>query len=75
MTREKKERLYKQIEPSIYLWIQKAGSFWYWTHINYLCIDIAITYNCSPRFVKKVFWKLKKDKFFNKWLSNFEIEY
>jgi len=73
MTREKREKLYKQVAASIYLWIQKAGSFYYWEHIDYMCTDIAQTYNCPPRFVKKVFWELKKDESFKKWLSNFEF--
>lgn len=72
MTREKREKLYKQIEPSIYLWIQKIGSFYYWYHIDYMCIEIARTYNCSPGFVRKVFLRLKKDKSFKNWLLNFE---
>ena len=58
----------------IYLWIQKTEYFNYWMHINYMCIDTARTYNCPPHFVKKVFWELKKDESFKKWLSNFEID-
>ena len=72
MTREKREKLYKQIELNIFLWIQKTGWFYY-RYINYMCTDIARTYNCSPHFVKKVFWELKKDKSFEKWLMDFEI--
>lgn len=74
MTREKREKLYKQVEPSIYLWIQKVGveCLYYWYQIDYVCIDIARTYNCSPSFVRKVFSKLKKDESFKKWLMTFE---
>ena len=40
MTREKREKLYRQIEPSIYLWIQKV-EYLYWYHIDYMCIEIG----------------------------------
>ena len=72
MTREKREKLYKQIEPSIYLWIQKV-EYLYWYHIDYMCIEIGRTYNCSPGFVRKVFSRLKKDESFKNWLMDFEI--
>lgn len=73
MTREKKEKLYKNIETAILLWIYKINWF-RWENINYMCNDISRTYCCSPHLVKKIFYKkCLTNKKFKKILTNYTI--
>ena len=73
MTREKKEKLYKNVKAGICLWILQKGWFWYFESIDYMCDDISRMCQCSPHLVKRIFWELKKNnESFKEWLSNFE---
>lgn len=72
MTRQKKIQKEIEIEAFIYYFIMQIGSFDYWLD-NYLFQQIAYSCQCSPRLVKKIFFKkLYPDKKFREWLNHFE---
>lgn len=69
MTRQKKIEQEKQIEALIYLLIEKRGAFDWWLD-DFLFYQIAFTFNCSVRKVKRVFYKkIMKENY--DWLMNF----
>lgn len=72
MTRQKKIEKEKQIESFIYLFIMQTQAFDYWLD-RYLFEQIAYSCQCSPRWVKKIFFKkLYPNKEFREWLNEFE---
>jgi hypothetical protein len=72
MTKQKKIVLEKQIEAYIYLFISQREYFRYWEDYD-IFYSIAISLQCSPHRVKRVFWKnLYPLKKFREWLENFE---
>lgn len=72
MTRQKKIQKEIEIEAFIYHFIMQIGGFDYWLD-NYLFQQIAYSCQCSPRLVKKIFFKkLYPDKKFREWLNHFE---
>lgn len=73
MTRQKKIEKEIEIESFIYHFIRRAGSFDYWLDGYWLFPQVAYSCQCSPRLVKKIFFKkLYSDKKFREWINYFE---